>query len=110
MIRRSWMLGAAAAAVLCVWTTTGRADDDTLRLDLKKGKDAATMNLLGAEADTEDVAWRGGWGGWRGGWRGGWGGWGGWGWHSGWRGYGWGGWGGYGVGRWGYGGYGDCGY
>jgi hypothetical protein len=82
MIRRSWMLGAAAAAVLCAWTTTGLADDDTIRLDLKKGKEAATMNLLGADADTVEARW---YGGWRGGYRGWYGGYRGW--YGGYRGW-----------------------
>ena len=61
MFRRNWVLMAAAAAVVCVWTTTGRAGDDTVRLDLKKGKEAATVNLLGdGGADTVDVRWHGG--------------------------------------------------
>src|SRR5262249_54012959 len=65
MIRKLWVLGAAVAALLWMGAASGQAGDDTLKLDLKRGKEAATTNLLGSNegADTVQVGGHGGHGG-----------------------------------------------
>lgn len=65
MIRTCWLLVAAIAAVLWMGTGSSRADDETFKLDLRKGKEAATTNLLsnGKEAETVLVGGHGGHGG-----------------------------------------------
>jgi hypothetical protein len=55
MNRSCWVLGAIAAAILWMGSGPGRADDDTLKLDLKKGKQAATTNLLGSDDGADTV-------------------------------------------------------
>jgi hypothetical protein len=55
MIRTCWVLVAAAAAILWIGTGSARAGDETLKLDLNEGKEAATTNLLGSDNEAETV-------------------------------------------------------
>jgi hypothetical protein len=55
MIRSCCVFGAIAAAILWMGSGSVRAEDDTLKLDLKKGKEAATTNLLGSDDGADTV-------------------------------------------------------